>query len=256
MKMLVSSRCRVSAADRAPRARGAYRWNGNCWGWTRSARLLAVLVGAGLLLVVSANGAHAQGGARGTNAATGTAPSVPGATNQTVPGPVRAPDYAQFRVIVERNIFAARRSGRVTGRGTAGRQTSAPRRTEYFVLVGTLEYGQKKVAFFDGSDPGYRKAVREGETLAGFRLDSVGYKSVRLEASNNVVELQVGWSMRKNAADEWELSREIADAGGRREVISTASGGSVGVNTQSAQASGAASDVLRRLMERREQEMQ
>lgn len=256
MKMRDTSRCGVSDGAPWPLAYGISPQSSYGQWSARSVRLPWVLVATELVLLVLASALCAQPAGGVTNVAIGTAPSAPGMTNPAVPGPVRAPDYAEFRVIVERNIFAARRSGRVTGRGGTSGQASAPRRTEYFVLVGTLEYGQKKVAFFDGSESVYRKAVREGETLAEFRLSGIGYKSVRLEASTNVFELQVGWAMRKNAVGEWEPSREFVEAGSRREMISAASGGNVSSGTQSAQMSGAASDVLRRLMERREREMQ
>ena len=149
-------------------------------------------------------------------------------------------DFPSFRLITERNIFDPNRSGRTT------RTPSAPERrvaTESFVLLGTMSYEKGRFAFFDGSSSQYRKALQPAENIAGFKVTEVTLTCVRLEATNGqAFELCVGMQMKKREETEWQLAGTPAGSDGTNTSVAKTDGG------------GDADEVLKRLMQRREQD--
>ena len=150
-------------------------------------------------------------------------------------------DYVFFRLIADRNIFNPNRSGR-SGR-TVTRETERKVKMETFTLVGTMSYEQGRFAFFDGSGSQYKKALRPAESIAGFKVTEVTPTCVKLEGTNGqAFELCVGMQMKKREEEDWQLAGQPAGS----EVASSAGGKSDG--------GGEADEVLKRLMQRREQD--
>lgn len=208
----------------------------------------------------------------GTNSAASTHSSAP-----TTP-PARV-DYSTFKVVTERNIFNAGRSGRAP---MPGGETRRPARVDSFGLVGTMEYERGPVAFFDGSNSEYRKALRPNSTnctIAGWKLTAASFQGVKLQADTNVVELKVGMSLRREEDGPWVTStstdftssssesgfassrdsgRDSGRSYGRDSGRDYRSRGSSSGSTTptSAPSSAEVSDALKRLMERRAKEDQ
>ncbi len=168
----------------------------------------------------------------------------------------RQPDYAAFRVVTERNIFNASRSGRSTNRD---RETRRPARIETFGLVGTMEYDRGPLAFFDGSSSDYRKALRPGDSIAGHRVETILTDSVTLRQASNTFALRLGSQVRREDDGPWQVSGQFdsAAAGSGGSGRSPSSDGGTSTNASdagSSAGSGEVSDVLKRLMEKRERE--
>lgn len=159
----------------------------------------------------------------------------------------RRADYSAFRVIAERNIFNAARSG---GRATAPpREARRPARVDTLALVGVMSYEKGTFAFFDGSSGEFRKATRAGGTVGDFKVVDIRPERVQLENGTNRFELRVGARLRREDQGPWQLSESTEPLPGT---------GSAGASAASAPAEGsnggAADEVLRRLLQRREQE--
>jgi len=184
-------------------------------------------------------------------------PSLAAADTNT---PVRR-DYSSFQTISERNIFNSRRSGRST---RPARETSRPRVVDSFQLVGTLCHDRGEVAFFDGTSSDYRKAYSPGGTIAGHQISSITPTNVHLAAGTNTITLRVGDRMRRDEDDkEWRLasSEESFTTAPDRRTFSSDSRPQTTDRSQAAAstASGAAGDeseILKKLMEKRERELQ
>ncbi len=162
---------------------------------------------------------------------------------QSTNSPARV-DYQTFRLISERNIFDPNRSSR-----SGSARPTKTTRVESFALVGTLSYEKGNVAFFVGTDSSYRKDLKTGDTIAGYKIAEITANRVKLMADNQIVELGVGMQMRRQDAGEWQLA-------GRAESFSDSSGSTASTDkTDAAPAEGAASDVLKKLMQQREQEL-
>ena len=163
-------------------------------------------------------------------------------------------DFPAFRIIAERNIFNQNRSGR-SGR-SYDRSRERRVRTEAFALRGTMSYEKGRFAFFEGTSSDYRKAVQPADTIAGFNIAAVGPDYVRLESNGKEVELRVGMQMKKPEGADWELasgtdSVDIATAAQASSETNTTQNGT----TAEPSAAGGESDILKRLMQKREQEL-
>lgn len=201
----------------------------------------------------------------GTNgpALTNTAPTgstnvAPAAVTNSPSGPSSASagrlDFSAFRLVGDRNIFNPNRSAR-SARGGEARK---PARVDTVSLVGTLSYHKGDFAFFDGSSATFRKAVRTNETVADFRVTTVGMDEVTLEVNGKPVTVRVGARFRREEDGPWEVTSNGSQAGAST-TASTSSSTDTSTNNSSAGndsgSTGAANDILARLRQKREQEL-
>jgi hypothetical protein len=157
-----------------------------------------------------------------------------------------AADFSAFKIISDRNIFDPNRSPRKTG-GPSRR----PKTVESVTLVGTLFYEKGNFAFFNSSSAEHKKVLKTSDTIAGYKVASIGLNTVKLSSGKKEVELKVGSQLRREEEGEWTLSTQTeANA-------ATPAASSVGPAKPSdpgAASDGAENDVLKKLMQRREQE--
>jgi len=172
-------------------------------------------------------------------------------------------NFASFSVIAERNIFNAGRSGR---RSSGSRETRRATRVDTFGLVGVLRSEKGPFAFFDGSGAEYRKALAPGGTLAGFSLIEIQPNAVKLQAGTNVTELRMGMQLRREEQGEWHVSERTeafassgpgAGSSTSRPGESPAASAAASAGEAPSSSGGAdADEVLKRLLQKREQESQ
>jgi hypothetical protein len=192
---------------------------------------------------------------------------VPG---PTVPGPNDYNQFAQF--ITQRNIFNPQRFA-----VRPGYQPPRPNRPNYapqFTLVGTMCYEKGMFAFFDGNQSYLRKVLYQSESnnIAGFTLAEITLAGVKLQTADKkqIVEMKIGQAMRQEG-NSWQLAAQGGYSGGgnsgfggrNQRFDSTSSGESAAPSsdTSTPEASAAPSpalegnDVLKKLMQKREQEL-
>lgn len=172
--------------------------------------------------------------------------SVAPKADDTRPSTPPVADFSAFKIISDRNIFDPNRSPRRTG--------GPPRRAktvESVTLVGIMSYGKGDFAFFNGSSSEHKKVLKASDTIAGYKLASIGANSVRLAAGEKEVELKIGSQLRREEEGEWTLSAQ-SEASPDSAVGSSAS--TAKPAEAGAASDGADSEVLKRLMQRREQE--
>jgi hypothetical protein len=200
---------------------------------------------------------------------------------QSTNGPARL-DYSSFRIIAERNIFNAYRSGRASRSREDDRRP--PARVDAFTLVGTMDYEKGLFAFFDGTSSEYRKALQPGGAIGGYQLAEIGSGRVKLTNETAQHELRVGLQLRRQEGGEWEAhaSGEAyasysprSERGGERgsdrwggrgsdrrgdragaEAATSSSTNGAPAATAASTSSADADEVLKRLMEQRERETQ
>lgn len=130
-------------------------------------------------------------------------------------------DEAAFRLISERNIFNANRSG-----GRVVLATSRPRRIESFKLVGTMAYEKGAFAFFEGSSSELTKVVKADGVIAGHKLVDILTDAVKLEADGKILEVPIGSAMRREDEGTWRLGEAVAGSGSASYVSSRETGNS------------------------------
>jgi len=185
-----------------------------------------------------------------------TEPTPPATGN--VPGRSGPADLSAFRIIVDRNIFNATRSG---ARPAPVRPVRRPARVDTLALVGVLENGSDRIAFFDGSDSEFRRAVRPGQQVAGLTVQEIHFDKVYLVREDQRWELPVGRALRREEEGPWQVADAVglplaASPGGGNTDRSGPTFSSGPASAGSSGSGGAADEVLRRLMERRAREEQ
>jgi hypothetical protein len=170
------------------------------------------------------------------------------ASGQDTNAPAR-PDYPFFSVIADRNIFNPNRYAHQTRSSRA--EESAPQAAT-FSLVGTMSYQKGTFAFFDGTSPDYRKVLQRDDTIAGYKVTAIAPDTVNLDAKGKEIQMKVGALMRQDKEGGWQLGAQeqepvdsVKDAASEGSSESVTSGGS----------EGEMSDVLKKLMQQREQEL-
>ena len=170
-------------------------------------------------------------------------------------------DYAYFKVVNDRNIFNPARQPNRPDRPSNREVKKAPK-VDAFSLVGTLRYEKGDLAFFDGSNSDYRKAHKAGDAIAGFKVLSISDAAVRIEAKGKITELKIGSQMRREDEGEWEFASGpyaggITSSGGSGSGDSSSSSVSSSASTASSGSGsgGSADEILKRLLQKREQEM-
>ena len=153
-------------------------------------------------------------------------------------------DYSSFRVIVDRNIFDPNRVPHVRN----DRRTYS-RTAPGFSLVGIMTYRTGRIAFFDGTDPDYRKALALNGTIAGYQVADISLANVKLESTNKTVTLAVGGQMR------WENGAWQSTGIGELPALTADSTTPASNPTAASPSAGEPNDILKKLMQQREQEL-
>jgi hypothetical protein len=171
------------------------------------------------------------------------------AAAQTTNAPA-ATNYSSFQIIAERNIFDPSRYARAP----RSRGRSISRSAPYFSLVGTMSCRQGMIAFFDGNDSDYRKVLSPDGVIAGYKVVEITLRGVKLEAAGKPVAMKVGAQMRQEGKGEWQLaeSGELPAATAGNEAPATEE---TPAATPASGSAGEPNDVLKKLMQQREQEL-
>jgi hypothetical protein len=171
-------------------------------------------------------------------------------------GPAK-PDYSAFKVIVDRNIFDPNRFPRRAGESIVRRP---PKTVDSLTLVGTMSYDKGTFAFFDGTSAEYKKALKLTDAIAGYKLTNIAPDRVRLASGTNELELHVGMQLRREEEGPWLLASQSTTYAAPPASTSTntaaaaSAPATAAVTGSDAVAGGSESDIIKKLMQRREKE--
>jgi len=174
--------------------------------------------------------------------------SLPAAA-QLTNAPAAGTDYSNFRLIAERNIFDPNR----LPHETRSNRRSPSRSVPAFYFVGTMDYRRGRFAFFDGTDSDYRRALSTNDVIAGYTVREISLASVKLQSTNKPVELKIGSQLRLEGG-AWQLISNEELPSAPAADTATADNSAVAA-APAADSGGEPNDVLKQLMQKREQEM-
>jgi hypothetical protein len=167
-----------------------------------------------------------------------------------------ATDFSAFQIIPQRNIFNPNRypirSGyRPQPRLRAGVPT--------FSLAGTMSYRKGMFAFFSGTSSDYEKALQDGGTIAGFTVTKIDLNGAQLQTKNGkAITMKVGAAMQQNG-DGWLLRSPgdwDAPSTTETEIENSSSAATPAASSNSSPSPDLdGNDVLKRLMQQRQQEL-
>lgn len=112
--------------------------------------------------------------------------------------------YESFKLITDRNIFNPNRTSRSPG--IVRREARPEVRAESFALVGTMSYEKGLFAFFDGTSADYRKVLKRADAIAGYKVEDIAPNHVKLASGTNEIDLPVGMQMRREEEGGWVLT--------------------------------------------------
>ncbi len=179
-------------------------------------------------------------------AAEGVRPPRPSRSSTNAPS--SGPGFDNFKIIPERNIFNPNRRQRSDSRSERREDP-----VQFFSLVGAMQYEGKTVAFFDGSRSDFRKAFEKDSSIEGFKLVQISPKSVMLADKTNQFQLSVGMQMRRQGEEAWQMV-----SGNAAPTLSASNTNLVGSGQKSDSdtgKSGSSDDILKRLLQKREEEL-
>lgn len=154
--------------------------------------------------------------------------------------------FKDFKIITDRNIFNSERSG--DRRESSRQQRSARSTPEEFRLVGVMLNGEDATAFFEGSRSDYGGQWKKGDRIAGFKITAIRTDGVTLEKDAKRTELPVASAMKSSEEGVWELTKSTTEYARPSQSSPAAQ--------SSGDSGGGSDDVLKRLMERRRQEVE
>jgi len=189
-----------------------------------------------------------------TNAVQTTNTPVVAATSNTNVN--NGTDFPSFKIIAERNIFSANRSGRVASSGP----TRKPTKIDVFTLVGTIDYSKGMFAIFDGSSSSFSRSLKVGDSLAGFKITDMDLDHVTLVNTNGAdTVLHVGSQMRRVDEGEWAPGSgpvpQVAKAPAPKENTDAATTEANADSSDEPAPSAETNDVLKKLMQKRKAEV-
>jgi hypothetical protein len=181
------------------------------------------------------------------------------AQSNDAPGPAAYPAFSGF--IATRNIFDPNRYPRGSRPARTYRTQRTQRSAPAFMLVGTMSYEKGMFAFFDGNQPDLRKALYQSNSnsIAGFTVAEITLAGVKLQTADKkqTVRMKIGEVMRQEGGG-WQLA-------GQGELFAGTSVGPVATPSAAADSSPETSaapspalegnDILKKLMQQREQEL-
>lgn len=175
--------------------------------------------------------------------------SAAGTTNGAAVVPSTRGEFVAFKVVSERNIFNPHRSKRAGDRPPPRTEPEKRVTMDRFALLGTMSYEKGRYAFFDGSSSDFRKVAKPDDSIAGFKIAEVAPTCVKLMLTNGtLLELCVGMQMKRSEDADWQLAGKADSASGSSGSSSSGSSSSSGTSTPESD------DVLKRLLQRREQD--
>lgn len=158
--------------------------------------------------------------------------------------PAQAKGYEVFKGMRTRNIFDPDRRGpRVESTPSA----TASNRPDFVALTGTMVTSSKTLAFFVGSRSDFNKVLAVREKIADYTVASITPSHVELEKEGKPVTLEVGKQLAMDGSGTVSASTGAASASSPSSA-SADTAPPAGVPADKA-------EVLRRMMERRKQEV-
>ena len=165
----------------------------------------------------------------------------------------KAPGFDTFRLMRTRNMFDPNRLPARTE--TAPTRSGSPvreNRSSSLSLTGTMVAEGKTLAFFNGTRTDYAKVLSVGDTIADCKITAIQPTQIEMERGGKRAVLAVGQQLQIEGVPSNVTVEETAPA---TPAPGTAPADPSAPALAAPPASNDKSDVLRRMMERREKEM-
>lgn len=180
-------------------------------------------------------------------------PNTPAEVRVTVPRESRqstnpVASWDTYRIVVERNMFSRQRGPRITRtRRQVPVAPPAPDPESYVVLKGIVQEDGTFIAFLEDTQSGQVVRVRQGDSVVRGKIKALTLDSIEYEFEDKITTVTMGLNL--------QGGRDGTTFTGMYELSQTSSTTSAGGTTESpAPTSEDEAEILRQLMERRQQQ--
>ncbi len=168
------------------------------------------------------------------------------------------PAFDEFKIIFEKNIFNPDR--RSLSKGSIFIAPPKPQ-VESSYLLGALISNDGAYAFFENSGINSDSVLKVGDDFCGRSIVSINSSSIKLQDATQTIDLNVGMGMQRIKDGPWTLALEpikhVSRSTARPEPSAlTKDNNDDPKEVKSDSAASSSNDILKKLMERRKQEMQ
>jgi hypothetical protein len=162
-----------------------------------------------------------------------------------------APPFSRFSIITQRNMFDPERRPYRKKKYKEEKPENEIKAPEKISLSGVIVYNKKAIAIFQGTSAEYNVELEKGDMIAGFKILGIHTDSIELENEDGRIKIPVGSGLSKTDDENWEsVSSVNLPVSG--DVAKKKPGNDV---KEKKSENAGASDLLKRLMERRKREM-
>ncbi|MBM3853221.1 MAG: hypothetical protein FJ399_08685 [Verrucomicrobia bacterium] len=159
--------------------------------------------------------------------------------------------FDAFQLVVERNIFNPHRTGR-----TRPGSEEKPPRVDEISLVGTVQFGRENLAVFDSPEPAFCRSLHEGESVGDFTVRRITADTVELTRAGQSLALKVSQQLRRVEGGDWTVTANQAAKADPRAIAGHTAAAPRPVDFSApVEVPADASEVLKRLMKKREKQL-
>lgn len=169
-----------------------------------------------------------------------------------------SPDFDSFEIVLSRNIFDPnRREGRDSEESRTYEEPVRYSEPITVSLLGTMLRGNEAIAFVSGSEVGSATEAGNGAVLAGHKITAIRADGISLEENGTKVDLPVGSSLAKDEDGVTITTGVSSPKAEESKSEDKYDSGSQSVPETGTEATdgGAESDAMKKMMERRRQEL-
>jgi len=157
--------------------------------------------------------------------------------------------WAAYKVIVERNMFSRQRGARAERPDSSGTRTPPPTLNpeSYYVLKGIVQENGAFIGFIEDTRGGGILRVRKGDSVARGAIKALSLDSIEYQLEDRTITVTMGHDLQGGQGAvtisqlyEWSQTSSTTPQEG---------------TTQPSSPSGDDADILRKLMERRQQQL-
>ncbi len=159
--------------------------------------------------------------------------------------------WGDYKILVDRNIFSRNRGRSFERESREAKEQVVPAPESYLVLKGIIQQGSKRIAFFEDSRTGETMRARIGDAVARGKVQNITLDTVEYELNGKLTKTEVGENLEGEASSPPLTYNDLIESTAMSSEIPTASTPSAGETQQDED-----DDVLRRLRERRQKELE
>lgn len=159
--------------------------------------------------------------------------------------------WGDYKILVERNIFSRNRGRSFETESGEVKESVAPAPESYFVLKGIVQQGSERIAFFEDLRTGGTVRARIGDTVARGKIHDITLDNVEYELDGKLTKTEVGKNLEGGISSPPLTYNDLIESA----AVSPGASATSSPSTEKA-SQGDEDDILKRLRERRQQELE